>query len=246
MASNTFIIVTVLVCTIIVIIISAVVVTFIYTDKQLTVSASPNYDMSNASGTNIDNPLTSNDPRFPISIGLNDDAASLSIINTIDDVSKNTCSNACFNNSSCIGYMYNNNNCELLSNLTIFKNGNILTNNRDIYLRSIDKIKFNDRIFLSAFDFTIPKNFWNVSSRNNFQQVTVNSVYKINFFPKVVKTYNSLIGIYSPYKFDLGDIPLIIKNGTNDNYYLHYSNNILKIPSIWKFMLPLYVAYVKN
>lgn len=161
---------------------------------------------------------------------------------------ENSCSKLCDKNPECNGFIYQNPNCVLLKdnvriNDTIFYDDNVEST---LYMKntsSLSYLKISNKVFLAHNIHALPKRYWLVSDANDYRQVLRDNVYKINFYPNIIKNDSYLTGIYSLSSFDLKYANSLINKGNTSTIYIHKPGQKINLPSSMKYKT-LYVAYI--
>ncbi len=161
-----------------------------------------------------------------------------------------SCSSRCDDLDGCIGFIYENGTCQLLTETVVLDSDKNLTfssdSNNSLFLRSSDNINFKNKIFLAEFRMALPPRYWLTKQTKYYKQLDINELSKLHFVPSYVLTNEKLVGIYSIYKFTNDDIEILIKRGNTSKSYIHMPNTVLSLPTDWvACKTGIYCVYIK-
>jgi len=172
-----------------------------------------------------------------------------------NDILDESCSEKCDKNFTCDGFFYKTNKCILYKNNInipdISKLKYSITADSTLYAKSLEHIKFDNQIFLSESEFSLPTKYWLFKNTNTFAKIQPNIVSRIKFIPRYIKYNYNYIGIYSSYEFQYKDIEnILIENNSNynnnSNFYMHFPYDEFAIPHelLRDDSFILYVIYI--
>lgn len=163
----------------------------------------------------------------------------------------NSCSEQCDQTAECVGFIYHAPNmCTLLQEDIVIPGSESIPYSPEIestlYLRTSENLKFVDRIFLAESFRSFPPRYWLVGQSAGYTQLPLNTVTKLDFYPRNIMSHGSYLGIYSLQPFTSEMIPHLLRLGPHAQCYIHYPGIILDIPADWEYKGPIYVAYIRG
>ncbi|MFK5969592.1 MAG: hypothetical protein QM487_05660 [Candidatus Marithrix sp.] len=151
----------------------------------------------------------------------------------------NTCSSVCDRNKDCSGFLYEDKQCTLLSGF--IETDNIpYYENSTLYMKDSKNIHFKNHIFIGEMPTSFPPRYWLTPSGMGYRRLSIGKVNKLDFFPEYIVNHTDRNAIYSLENFDKSQVDIIKKDKNN---YIHKNGDKLKLPSHWKYQLPIYVLY---
>lgn len=160
-----------------------------------------------------------------------------------------SCSNECDNTPGCHSFIYHQPNmCTLINGDIVIPSTDNISYSYDIdstlYTKSLDNIKFEDKIFLAKSNANIPYRYWLNQQSDYYIQMNPRTIYTLKFRPEYIIMYNQhYTGIYclKPFTYDM--INTIIMSNS-DSCYIHHPYTPLNVPFDWEYKLPIYVIYI--
>ncbi len=165
--------------------------------------------------------------------------ANLTNISGVDgkSFSESSCSVACDNSESCLGFYYKLNNgdhsCSLINSQPEIDTNDLsyeLEKESNLYMKDISDVKLKEKIFLSSTSFS--SRFWyNLNSRQ-FVGLIPGVLVNIFFTPLYVHLDKDFrIGIYTNYTFDVDSIRDIYNELLDkEEFYIHLPGTQINVP----------------
>jgi len=161
-----------------------------------------------------------------------------------------SCSKQCDNDKKCIGFVYEGQKCELLSQKLVLDSPSRIINTvggeASLYMLNHEKnIVFTD--YVSVTSGRRSYKYWTTEHPDHIVHVKrKEKVYKLNFFPtKTIQEHLDTDGVYSPHHFTKEGAELLLKlnNGPTKNIYIHKRGTALNLPKNWIDRTTFYVYY---